>query len=101
MKLGRVVGRVTLSVQCPQLKGARWLVVDPYNAAAVAELARGNATPALGKGATPIVYDNLGAGVGDTVGYVEGAEAAAPFDEPTPIDAINAAIIDQVFYKPF
>jgi microcompartment protein CcmK/EutM len=47
------------------------------------------------------VYDDLGAGVGDIIGYVEGAEAAAPFKNPTPVDAINTAIIDRVFYNPF
>lgn len=101
MKLGRVIGRVTLSVRCPALKGARWLIVDPYSRESVQALAAGNDAPALGKGPSPVVYDNLGAGVGDTIGYVEGAEAAAPFDDPTPIDAIDAAIIDEVFYNPF
>jgi len=42
----------------------------------------------------------LGGGLGDTVGYVEGREAAMPFAKPTPVDAINAAIIDDVFYTP-
>ena len=28
------------------------------------------------------------------------AEATAPFDRPTPIDAINAALIDNIFYQP-
>jgi hypothetical protein len=32
---------------------------------------------------------------------VEGREAAQPFDEPTPIDAINAALVDDIFYNPF
>jgi microcompartment protein CcmK/EutM len=45
--------------------------------------------------------DNLGGGVGDTIGYVEGREAAQPFEVPPPIDAINAALIDHIFYNPF
>ena len=47
------------------------------------------------------MYDNLGGGVGQTIGFIEGAEASAPFDEPTPVDAINAALVDEIFYSPF
>jgi hypothetical protein len=39
--------------------------------------------------------------VGDVIGYVEGREAAQPFLQPTPVDAINTALIDEVFYSPF
>ena len=45
--------------------------------------------------------DNLGAASGQTIGYVEGREAASPFDEPTPIDAINAALVDEIFYDAY
>ena len=31
----------------------------------------------------------------------EGREAAQPFDQPTPVDAINAALVDEIFYSPF
>lgn len=101
MKLGRVIGRVTLSVACPALKGARWLIVDPCGREAVQTLANSQELSTLSKGPSPVVYDDLGGGVGDIIGYVEGAEAAAPFENPTPIDAIDAAIVDQVFYNPF
>lgn len=47
----------------------------------------------LAPGATVVVYDNLGAGVGQQIGFTEGVEATAPFTEPTPVDAHNAAII--------
>lgn len=47
-----------------------------------------------------VVYDNLGAGTGDVIGYIEGREAASPFDPPIPIDAICAAIIDQINFEP-
>jgi microcompartment protein CcmK/EutM len=47
-----------------------------------------------------VVYDSIGGGRGDTIGFIEGAEATAPFDQPTPIDAINAALIDNIFYQP-
>jgi hypothetical protein len=32
---------------------------------------------------------------------VEGREAAQPFETPPPIDAINAALVDEIFYNPF
>jgi ethanolamine utilization protein EutN len=54
----------------------------------------------LAPGSTLVMYDQLGAGVGHVVGFTEGAEATAPFPEPTPVDAYCAAIIDQIFYQP-
>jgi carbon dioxide concentrating mechanism protein CcmL len=98
MKLGAVIGRVTLSQTVPSLVGARWLIVSPFTRA---HYQRGDATPpGLSQDPSLVIYDNLGAGVGQTVGYVEGREAAAPFSKPTPIDAVNAALIDHVFYQP-
>jgi carbon dioxide concentrating mechanism protein CcmL len=99
MKLGTVIGRVTLSAVAPELKGARWLVVSPFTRE---HFQRGTETPpGLSKDPSLVVYDALGGRVGQTIGYVEGREAAQPFDQPTPIDAINAALVDEVFYRPF
>jgi len=39
--------------------------------------------------------------VRQVIGYEEGREAAQPFDQPTPVDAINCALVDEVFYSPF
>jgi carbon dioxide concentrating mechanism protein CcmL len=54
----------------------------------------------LSKDPSVVVYDSIGGGLGDTIGFVEGAEATAPFERPTPIDAINAALVDYIFYQP-
>jgi microcompartment protein CcmK/EutM len=98
MRLGKVIGRVTLNVTVPALRGARWLVVSPYNRD---HFPRANETPAgLSREPSLVVYDDLGGGVENTIGFIEGREAAMPFDQPTPIDAINAAIVDQVQYTP-
>lgn len=99
MKLGAVIGRVTLSRAVPALTGARWLIVSPFTRE---DYARGEQKP-LGAGREPslVVYDSLGGGVGETIGYVEGREAAQPFETPPPIDAINAALVDHIFYSPF
>jgi len=96
MRLGTVIGRVTLSQQDPAYLGARFLLVQPLLPAQM----HGAAQPPLAKGSTVVVYDNLGAGSGHLVGFTEGAEAAVPFDQPTPVDAFNAAIIDRIFYHP-
>jgi microcompartment protein CcmK/EutM len=56
--------------------------------------------PALTSQSTLVAYDNMGAGDGDIVGIVEGAEATAPFDFPIPIDAITVAIFDSLSYEP-
>ena len=99
MKLGTVIGRVTLNKTVPALTGARWLIVSPFTRE---HYQRGVDTPpGMSKDPSLVVYDDLGGGVGQTIGYVEGREAAQPFDGPTPIDAVNAALVDEVFYSPF
>jgi len=94
MKPGTVIGTVTLSQGAPQFQGARWLVVSPMSADNLK----------TGKGysdySTPIVYDNLGAGVDTPILYVEGAEATRAFDHPIPVDAINVAILDNISFAP-
>lgn len=98
MRLGTVIGRVTLNQTVPQLKGARWLIVSPFNR----DHFQKDREPPKGLSKEPslVVYDNIGGGVGQTIGFVEGREASAPFDEPTPVDAINAALVDEIFYSP-
>ena len=98
MKLGTVIGRVTLSVVVPELEGARWLVVSPFTRE---HFQRGSKTPpGMSKDPSLVVYDALGGGLGQTIGYVEGREAAQPFEQSPPIDAINAALIDEIVYNP-
>jgi carbon dioxide concentrating mechanism protein CcmL len=99
MRLGTVIGRVTLSKTMPALHGARWLIVSPFSRD---HFQSGSDTPpGMSKESSLVVYDALGGGVGQTIGFVEGREAAQPFDQPTPIDAINAALVDHIFYSPF
>ena len=99
MRLGTVIGRVTLSQTVPALIGARWLIVSPFTRE---HFQRGSQTPpGLSADPSVVVYDDLGGGVGQTIGFVEGREAACPFAQPTPVDAINAALVDEIFYRPF
>ncbi|HVM50367.1 MAG TPA: EutN/CcmL family microcompartment protein [Candidatus Acidoferrum sp.] len=98
MRLGAAIGRVTLSKTVPALVGARWLIVSPFTRE---HFQQGTMPPTgLSKEPTLVVYDDLGGGVGQTIGFVEGREAAAPFEQPTPVDAINAALVDEIFYNP-
>src|ERR1043166_1673012 len=99
MRMGTVIGRVTLSKAGPALTGGRFLIVSPFTRE---HFQRGTETPAgMSKDHSLVVYDDLGGGVGQTIGFSEGREAAQPFDQPTPIDAINAALVDEIFYSPF
>jgi ethanolamine utilization protein EutN len=99
MKIGTVIGRVTLSRGVEALKGGRFLVISPFSREQyVAGL---DAAPGMGQDPSLVVYDDLGGGVGQVIGYEEGREAAQPFDQPTPIDAINVALVDKMFYHPF
>jgi carbon dioxide concentrating mechanism protein CcmL len=96
MRLGHVIGRVTLSQQEPSYKGGRFLLVQPFTRPQFA----GAAMTPLAPGSSLVVYDNLGADLGHIIGFTESAEASAPFAQPTPVDAFNAAIVDQIFYTP-
>ena len=99
MRLGTVIGRVTLNKTVPSLLGGRWLIVSPFTRE---HFQRGSETLAgLSKDPSLVVYDDLGGGVRQTIGFVEGREAASPFEAPTPVDAINAALVDEIFYNPF
>jgi len=99
VRLGTVIGRVTLSVVVPELEGARWLIVSPFTRE---HFPQGTETPTgLSTDPSLVVYDALGGGVGQTIGFIEGREAAQPFEVCPPIDAINAALVDEIFYSPF
>lgn len=99
MKLGTVIGRVTLSKTVKPLEGGRFLVVSPFGRE---QFAAGlNAPRGMGKDPSLVIYDDIGGGVGDVIGYVEGREAAQPFELPTPVDAINAALVDEMFFNPW
>jgi len=99
LKLGTVIGRVTLSKSVDLLKGGRFLVVSPFNRG---QFAKGlEAGAGMGTDPSLVIYDNIGGGIGDVIGYEEGREAAQPFEVNPPIDAINCALVDEMFYSPW
>jgi microcompartment protein CcmK/EutM len=99
LKLGTVIGRVTLSKSVDSYKGGTFLVVTPFSRA---QFDAGlDAKTAMGTEPSLVIYDSLGADLRQIVGYEEGREAAQPFAEPTPVDAINTVLVDEMFYRPW
>ncbi len=91
MRMGTVIGRVTLSVRNERYCGERLLLTLPWKAETFTDDTKYD--PAI------VVYDELGAGVGQQIGISEGREAACPFTNPTPVDAYCAVLIDDYFYQ--
>jgi ethanolamine utilization protein EutN len=90
MRIGEVIGVVTLSRCHPSVAGARWVVAVPCSLEALVKNARGD-------GEDLVAYDDLGAGLGSRIGFTEGVEAAMPFHpEKKPLDAFCACILDQI-----
>lgn len=96
MKIGRVIGNLTLSHADSGFRGGRFIVISPSGA----DELTGKNKSGLSSAFSLIAYDNLGAGVGDDILYVEGAEAMQPFDYRTPLDAVCVALLDQFQYTP-
>lgn len=96
MKVGHVIGRVTLHDYEPSLRCGRFLLVQPLSRSQLA----GAALLPLAQGNSLVVYDNLGASTGDLIAYSEGAEATAPFEDPTPVDAFNCGMVNGIDYHP-
>ena len=91
MRMGTVIGRVTLSVRSKKYVGERLLLTLPWKTDTFSGGEKHD--PAI------VVYDQLGAGVGQQIAISEGREAACPFEKPTPVDAYCAALVDEIFYK--
>jgi ethanolamine utilization protein EutN len=95
MRIAKVIGTVTLSRWHASLAGGRYKLAVP--------LSLDNLTRAKPPSAEPlVVYDELNPGEGSLIAFSEGAEAAQPFrPEPKPIDAYNAAILDNIQLESF
>lgn len=90
MRIGEVIGKVTLSRCHPSLRGASWKVVTPLTR-------QGIAGDPAGRGEPLVVYDEFGSGNGSVIAISEGAEAAAPFHpNEKPLDAYCAALLDEI-----
>lgn len=94
MRVGTVIGQVTLGVRHPAFVGERLLLTLPWNS-------RSFSNPKNPTEFDPgiVVYDELGAATGQSIAISEGREAACPFPKPTPVDAYCAALLDEIFYQ--
>jgi ethanolamine utilization protein EutN len=94
MRIGEVIGNVTLSRCHPSLGGATWRIVVPFDQSGLRDQSTGRGEPF-------VMYDELGSGDGSVVAISEGAEAAAPFHpDQKPIDAYCAALLDAIDLEP-
>jgi ethanolamine utilization protein EutN len=90
MRIGKVIGSLTLSQWHPSLNGGCYKLAVPLSF----EDLTSDATPDV---EPLVVYDDLGAGLGARIAISEGGEAAQPFQpQDKPVDAYNAAILDQI-----
>ncbi|RIK73646.1 MAG: carbon dioxide concentrating mechanism protein CcmL [Planctomycetota bacterium] len=90
MRIGKIIGNVALSRAHPSMAGTSYRLVTPLAIEHLYEETTREAEPF-------VVYDELSAGDGDLIAISEGGEAAQPFKpELKPVDAYNAAILDQL-----
>jgi ethanolamine utilization protein EutN len=92
MRIGDIIGTVTLSRAHPSLLGASYKIVAPLSWDNLADRWDERLEEV-------VVLDELGAGLGSRIAVSEGREAAMPFHpEIKPIDGYNAAILDTLDY---
>jgi len=91
MRIGKVMGKLTLNPCYDTLVGGRFLIVDVQDRFSLRGQPR-RSNESL------VVYDDLGAREGDLIGFTESREATMPFypEKRVPIDGYNAAILERV-----
>ena len=91
MRIGKVVGRLTLARCYETLCGGRFVIVEIQDRFSLSGEKRKTVE-------TLVVYDHFGADSGDLIGVAETREASMPFypEKRVPIDAYNACILDAV-----
>lgn len=100
MRLGRVMGKVTLNRRLAELPTGALLLVEALDNGALAK-PDGFVPRARPLDQSIVVLDELGAGRGDLIAVSEGREASMPWwPSHAPVDAYNVAIIDQVNVNP-
>lgn len=96
MRIGRVMGNVTLGSRDAHLPPGSLLLVEILDAHAL----RGWRDGSHRRSAMPealVVFDELGAGQGQLIAISEGGEATQPFrPKKVPCDAYSAAILDDI-----
>ena len=89
MHIFKVIGTVTLNRAHPTFQGSVLKLAEPIGDSLV------GAPPA--EPDAIVVWDELGAAIGNLIAVADGAEAAQPFrPNLKPVDAYNSAILDEV-----
>ena len=104
MRLAKVIGTVTLAKQHPTMQGASFKLAVPLRTSDLNELDDLSLSEHPGNSEITseelVVYDVLGATVGQYIGIGEGREAVNPFyPEYKPVDAYCALILDKIHLK--
>ncbi|MDY5582978.1 EutN/CcmL family microcompartment protein [Opitutia bacterium KCR 482] len=97
MKLARVIGRVVLSKKDANLPSGFLLLASPLDRS---QMSGADSSELSKRTKNLVVFDSFGAVRGDVIGYVEGAEATAPFETPACVDAYNVGIVETLNYNP-
>lgn len=89
MRIGEVIGTVTLAAWHSSLAGGRYVLAVP--------LALENLKGKPAEAEELVVYDDLGASPHVRIAISEGGEAAQPFHPAKkPVDAYCAALLDEI-----
>ena len=78
MLICKVTGTVVATRKCENLKGGKFLIVEPF----------------MGNGDPFVAIDNVGAGIGEIVLVVCGSAARVTLGESVPVDAAIVGIVD-------
>ena len=82
--LAKVIGTVVCTVKYPTLEGRTLLLLQPVN------------KDGMARGRRLVAIDAVGAGVGETVYWCRGREAALAFDHEVVSDASIVGIVDEI-----
>ena len=94
MRIAEVIGTVTLSRCHPSFDGASLRMVQILTLDNLVDGSSSDSEPL-------VVWDDLGTGIGHRIAISEGGEAAQPFRPiDKPVDAYNAAILDDIRVEP-
>ncbi|MCL2330149.1 MAG: EutN/CcmL family microcompartment protein [Phycisphaerae bacterium] len=93
MRIGDVIGKVTLSVCDPKLVGKPLAIVQPHTQQSLRQ-------DGLGTDEVVVCIDEMNCRVGDRVGFSEGREAAMPWHPvKVAVDAYIGCLLDEVTYE--
>ena len=68
MRIAEVIGRCTLSVCHPSLRGAKWVIGVPLTQEEIQNASAGKSKKSdAGRNEAFVIYDDLGAGAGDLI----------------------------------